>query len=125
MFAHQYTRQLSTSPPPFSYSPYTMVDSPQSYNYPANTTYQSLASSISPELPSFPSYLSPLSTSGFSQTLPSLTQPIKHEYYGEEEISPFSMNYASLAGIEIPMHHAYHDVASAHVMLPRPFYPTA
>lgn len=62
-------------------------------------------------------YLPPLS-SAYPNTLPSLVHPVKGEYYGEDEISPFSMSYATMAGIEIPAPHSYHQDSDAHVKLP-------
>jgi hypothetical protein len=34
---------------------------------------------------------------------------MKSEYYAEEEISPFGVGYATMAGIEIPPPHPYSD----------------
>ncbi|KAK5017553.1 hypothetical protein LTR39_001483 [Cryomyces antarcticus] len=113
MFSHQYTRQLSTSPPPFSYATYpeTHTYSP----YPHHTAYHGFPT-VSSESSMFTSYLPPLPTN-YSTTLPSMIHPTKREYYGEEEISPFSMSYASMAGMDIQVPHTYHD-PDAHVMLP-------
>ncbi|KAF2461008.1 hypothetical protein BDY21DRAFT_334045 [Lineolata rhizophorae] len=106
MFSHQYTRQLSTSPPPFSYSTYPA--DPVAYApYPPHTGYSSIPITTGAEMPFYPSYLPPLS-SPYPTTLPSLA-PAKQEYYGEEEIAPFSMSYATMAGIDIPAPHSYQD----------------
>ncbi|KAF2842460.1 hypothetical protein M501DRAFT_1013801 [Patellaria atrata CBS 101060] len=103
MFSHQYTRQLSTSPPPFSYSTYPSTETPAYAPYQQHASYYA----STPEVPVMTSYLPPLS-SPYHGSLPSMA-PIKHEYYGEEEVSPFSMSYASMAGIDIPAANAYQD----------------
>jgi len=64
-------------------------------------------------MPLYTLYLPPLAQ-GYSSNLPSLMYPSKAEYYPEEEISPFSMSYASMAGIEISAHHTYQE-PSIHV----------
>jgi hypothetical protein len=124
MFSHQYTRQLSTSPPPFSYSTYPAPES-AAYTVPyttAHASYHSIPTTMTPEMPSYGTYLPPLS-SAYPTTLPSLVHPMKSEYYGDEEISPFGVGYATMAGIDIPPPHAYAD-SNAHVKLPprKPFY---
>jgi hypothetical protein len=108
MFSHQYTRQLSTSPPPFSYSTYPAPEA-AAYTMPYTTAtpYHSIASTATPEMPLYQPYLPPLS-SAYPTTLPSLVHPMKSEYYAEEEISPFGVGYSAMAGLEIP-HQAYAD----------------
>jgi hypothetical protein len=122
MFSHQYTRQLSTSPPPFSYSTYPAPES-AAYTVPYTTThapYHSIPTTMTPEMPSYAPYLPPLS-SAYPTTLPSLVHPMKSEYYGEEEISPFGVGYAAM--VDIPPPHAYPE-SDAHVKLPprKPYY---
>ena len=124
MFSHQYTRQLSTSPPPFSYSTYPAPDT-AGYSGPYATThapYHSIPVTTTPEMPVYGTYLPPLS-SAYPTTLPSLVHPMKSDYYAEEEISPFGVGYATMAGIEIPPPHPYSD-ADPHVKLPprKPYY---
>ncbi|KAF2813216.1 uncharacterized protein BDZ99DRAFT_460500 [Mytilinidion resinicola] len=118
MFSHQYTRQLSTSPPPFSYSTYP---APDAVSYaPYAPAYSGLPATTAPEMPMYSPYLPPLS-SAYPTTLPSLVHPMKGDFYGEDDISPFSMSYATMAGIEIPAPHSY--VSDAHVRLPsKPYY---
>ena len=111
MFSHQYTRQLSTSPPPLSYSTYpseTVTYAP----YTQHAQYPSIHAAT-PELPVFTPYLPPLS-SNYHQSVPSMGYAPKQEYYGSDEMSPFSMSYASMAGIDIPASQAYQD-SHAHV----------
>lgn len=119
MFSHQYTdRQLSTSPPPFSYSAYP---TPESAAYPAvpyTTTapYHSIPTTIATDMPNY-HYLPPL-TSAYQ--LPSLTaQPMKSEYYQDDDIAnPFASGYQLMNSMEIPPPHAY-PASDAHVKLPR------
>lgn len=109
MFSHQYTRQLSTSPPPFSYAPAPVTESLSYGSYPQHTAVYSLPVSGA-DMQLFPSYLPPIQQS-YSSCMSSLTPPIKQEYYGDEETSPFSMSYATMAGIDVQASHAYHDPA--------------
>lgn len=121
MFTHQYTRQLSTSPPPFSYSTYPTE--PYYSTYPAPSAYPAIAYSA-PEMPSYSPYLPPLS-SAYTGALPSVVHPMKQEpYYGDDEMNPFSMSYASMAGIDISASQSYQD-ATPHVILSEPpfFFP--
>jgi hypothetical protein len=120
MFSHQYTRQLSTSPPPFSVASYSTYPAPEaaSYSMPytTNSPYHSIPTTLTPEIPSY-HYLPPPLSSPYPTTLPSLVPSMKSEYYAEEDLSPFNVGYAALGGMEIPPPHAYAD-SSAHVRLP-------
>lgn len=125
MFSHQYTRQLSTSPPPFSYSTYPAPDT-AAYSVPyaaSHAPYHSIPTTTTPEMPVYAPYLPPLS-SAYPPTLPSLVHPVKSEYYSEEEISPFGAGYATMAGIEIPHPHHHYPEGDPHVRLPprKPYY---
>lgn len=116
MFSHQYTRQLSTSPPPFSFANYPTATESMGYHtfsQPAGQ-YSMPTSTIAPTTTAADmsmythSYLPALSSSHYQ--LPAHEHHIKEEFYGDEEISPFSISYASVAGIDIPQsHHHYHD----------------
>jgi hypothetical protein len=123
MFSHQYTRQLSTSPPPFSYSTYPAPDTAAyTVPYAASTApYHSIPTTTTPEMPMYTPYLPPLS-SAYPTTLPSLVHPMKSEYYAED-ISPFGVGYSAMAGLEEIHHHAYPE-SDAHVKLPprKPYY---
>jgi hypothetical protein len=114
MFSQQYTRQLSTSPPPFSYSTYP--SDPLTYSsYSQQMPYSNLSSTCA-DMPLFPSpYLPPLSSS-ISTTLPSMDYPIKQESYLDSEIMPFSLNYG-MAGIDISTAQSYSD-SNPHVIHP-------
>ncbi|KAI9713892.1 MAG: hypothetical protein M1820_000622 [Bogoriella megaspora] len=111
MFAHQYTRQLSTSPPPFSYSSYSSNESVAYSTYPQHTGYHHVALT-SAEMPIYTPYLPPIPHQ-YSAGMPNAIQPSKMDYYAEEEINPFSMSYASMAGMDIPAHQQYQD-SNAH-----------
>ena len=97
MFSQQFTRQLSTSPPPFSYASLPASESINYASYPPATGYCGMQST-GLDMPLYPQYL------------PSIQQPyatgiatpqIKQEFYGDDEMSPFSMSYASMAGVDI------------------------
>ncbi|KAL1985959.1 hypothetical protein VTN96DRAFT_7224 [Rasamsonia emersonii] len=116
MFAQQSTRQLSTSPPPLFYSTYPYHDSYGHQAYPSP-----------PPLPQhFPSYNSlPSAQYGdlsvptqYLETLPSPLQPLpsstpaakRGNAFGEEDmLNPFSMSYASMAGIDLSTATAPHE----------------
>jgi hypothetical protein len=127
MFSHQYTRQLSTSPPPpFSVASYSTYPAPDAVAYTmpytTNSPYHSIPTTLTPEMPSY-HYLPPPLSSTYPTTLPSLVPSMKSEYYAEEEFSPFGVGYAAIGGIEMPPPHAYAD-STAHVRLPtrQPYY---
>ncbi|KAF1930761.1 uncharacterized protein M421DRAFT_358176 [Didymella exigua CBS 183.55] len=113
MFSHQYTRQLSTSPPPFSVAQYSSTyPAPDavaySMPYTTNSPYHTIPTTLTPEIPSY-AYLPPPLSSAYPTTLPSLVPSMKSEYYAEEDLSPFGVGYAAIGGIEIPPPHAYAD----------------
>jgi hypothetical protein len=121
MFSHQYTRQLSTSPPPFSVasysSSYPAPDAiPYSMPYTTASPYHTIPTTLTPEMPSY-TYLPPPLSSAYPTTLPGHLPSMKSEYYAEEDLSPFGVGYAAIGGIEIPPPHAYAD-HNAHVRLP-------
>ncbi|KAH7114357.1 hypothetical protein B0J11DRAFT_540782 [Dendryphion nanum] len=107
LFSHQYTRQLSTSPPPFSYSTYPALDFPQA-------PYHSLPTTTTPEVtygaPSLPPP-APLSSAYPTYTLPSMVHyPLKAEYptHDGDMSSPFSAGLHHMYGpIDIPPPHGY------------------
>jgi len=108
MFSHQYTRQLSTSPPPVVYPAYPSEE----VTY---ATYPPLPYATVPATTSdyamFPGYTTlppPHSGMNYAQ---------KHELYGEEQINPFGISYASMAGIDISTVHSYPE-SNAHVIQP-------
>lgn len=113
MFSHQYTRQLSTSPPPFSVasysSSYPAPDAvPYSMPYTTASPYHTIPTTLTPEMPAY-TYLPPPLSSAYPTTLPGHLPSMKSEYYAEEDLSPFGVGYAAIGGIEIPPPHAYAD----------------
>ncbi|KAH6614962.1 hypothetical protein C7974DRAFT_402988 [Boeremia exigua] len=113
MFSHQYTRQLSTSPPPFSVASYSSAyPAPDavaySVPYTTHSPYHTIPATLTPEMPSY-AYLPPPLSSAYPTTLPSLVPSMKSEYYSEDDLSPFNVGYAAIGGIEIPPPHAYAD----------------
>lgn len=99
MFAQQCTRQLSASPPPvFSYPPIPTYDTyrqpysqlPLYHNVPATYNEMSFAGD----------YGEPVN-SGIPM-IPGTAMGVgRKQVYEEEMISPFSMSYASMAGIDL------------------------
>jgi hypothetical protein len=113
MFSQQYTRQLSTSPPPFSYASMAGTESHASYpSYSQSNAYCAMPQTM--DIPLYHSYMQPM-----HQTYPNgiATPPIKQEFYAEDEINPFSMSYASIAAVDVSTTIApsYQDVAAAYV----------
>lgn len=98
MFSHQYTRQLSTSPPPFSDSTQHFDDYTAIGLYPesSSSSYESFSAS-----PPQSSMYSPSFSQSFYNCLPSIAPPCKQEYFAEDDMNPFSMSYASLAGMDV------------------------
>lgn len=127
MFSHQYTRQLSTSPPPFSVASYSSTyPAPDavaySVPYTTNSPYHTIPTTLTHDMSSY-AYLPPPLSSAYPTTLPSLVPSMKSEFYAEDDLSPFGVGYAAIGGIEIPPPHAYAD-HNAHVRLPtrQPYY---
>lgn len=113
MFSQQYTRQLSTSPPPFSYA---SIPSAEGVSYPAYSTASYCGiPSTGAEVPLYPQYLPIQQTYG----VPTMTSPpIKQEFYGDEEMNPFSMSYAAIN--EMP---SYQGIPYVSRYQPPPSYP--
>ncbi|KKK14998.1 hypothetical protein AOCH_003458 [Aspergillus ochraceoroseus] len=100
MFQYQSTRQLSTSPPPvLSYSSYSSMDPYTHPTYAQPPAYHSISNPYT-DLSFHSEYGSPvpsilpvsMSTGGPAK---------KYSYADEDIISPFSMSYASMAGIDL------------------------
>ena len=108
MFSQQSTRELSTSPPPVSYSLFSTTDSMDYSSYPQANSY----------MPLYPQYVHPIQHSCMAHPAAPL---IKQEFYGEDEISPFSMSYATMAGMDVSIGQSYHD-AAAYVSNEHPSY---
>lgn len=117
MFSHQFTRQLSTSPPPFSYNALPSVENGGISNYPHASSYCSLPGN-GLDMQLYPQYLPPMQQN--YQDVSSLTTPpLKQEYYNDDESNPFSMSYATMAGIEISAAQSYPYVSHHRPQYPR------
>ncbi|KAI9827524.1 MAG: hypothetical protein M1832_004874 [Thelocarpon impressellum] len=109
LFAHQYTRQPSRSPPPFTYTSYPAEDESlfQAYQQPAG--YDGLASGLGPDM-CLAGQLLP--------RLPGLSggvgDPMKYGglYADDDSASPFGMSYAAMAGLDITTAQAFDGVNS-------------
>ena len=88
MFSQQFTRQLSTSPPPFT--AHLAMSQAESVSYPTYPTY--CGSSM--DLPMYAQYIPPAQTFAMQNLMQT---PIKQEIYTDDEVNPFSMSYASMA----------------------------
>ena len=111
MFSQQFTRQMSTSPPPFSYSSLTTTGGSNYSTYSQAASYCALPSS-GMDMPLYPQYLPPIQQN-YQHVIPSMTTPtIKQEYYHDDEMSPFSMSYASMAGVDVSAAQSYQDLAA-------------
>ena len=109
MFSHQYTRQLSASPPPsFTYSQYPGSEAPPiQAPYPQHAPFHTLPAPY-PDFPSQqPLYLPPLPLTrpGYENA------PVKSEYSNNEDmINHFNLSYpTSMGGIEVPTTQSYTD----------------
>jgi hypothetical protein len=108
MFSQQYTRQLSTSPPPFQYGGSIPATEGVSYAaYPQTAAYCAMPPN-GMDMPLYPQYLPPIQQGYVSNLAP---PPIKQEYYGDDDMSPFSMSYASMSsGIDVSAAQTYDPV---------------
>lgn len=97
MFNQQCTRQLSASPPPaFSYQPMQNYDHSYRQSYGHFPVYQTVPSTYGTM--SFPEYTETI-PAGSPMVHPSMNS--RKPAYDEDIISPFSMSYASMAGIDL------------------------
>lgn len=82
MFSQQHLRQLSTSPPPFYGTAMPVGDA---YSHFQSQAAAYCSPSAGYDMPLYPQYMPP-------QPNAPRAAPIKQEYYGEDEMSPFSMS---------------------------------
>ena len=109
MFSQQYTRQMSTSPPPFSYGTLPSSESASYPTYSQTASYCAVPGSM--EMQYYPHYLPPIQQS-YQHIVPSMTSPpIKQEYYHDDEMNPFSMSYATMAGVDVSADQSYPEIA--------------
>ena len=62
------------------------------------------------DMPLYSQYL-PLGQPGYGASSLA-TPPIKQEFYADDDMSPFSMSYASMAGVDVTAAQSYHDVTA-------------
>lgn len=114
MFDTPRARHLSmNSPPTFAFSSYPPTTSYLQYEHQQQSIYDSTPSY-------YPSYQYPVEVT--SSSLPPTLPAMLPSAYGKQDqlfadddvLNPFSMNYASLAGLEMPSNHAYTG-ANSHV----------
>lgn len=113
MFSYQHTRQLSTSPPPlFSYQAYPSIEHGQ---FPP-----SVSNYMAYPIPVSSSCMMPPSTMTYQTSMPAIIKP---EVYEEDDMNPFSLSYASMAGVDVTSQFSYQTPA-VHVGTTPKFYPT-
>ena len=103
------------SPPPFSYSPYG------SFDHPPTSSIPQIAPLSPPYLSSDSQLYQPYIPSSQSYNWLGKAAPTPQGLYGEDEMSPFGMSYANLAGVE--MSSSFPGSYQEHPMIPvRPTY---
>jgi len=98
MFTTSHTREVSTSPPPFSYAG---IPTTAALNY-VTTTYDHTQSYCSMpsngmDIPLYPHYYS----SSQHTYPPAIKQEHQQLFSEDDSMSPFSMSYASIAGVDV------------------------
>lgn len=113
MFSYQHTRQLSTSPPPlFSYQAYKSIEHGQ--------FAPSVSNYMAYPIPVSSSCMMPSSTMTYQTGMPAIIKP---EVYEEDDMNPFSLSYASMAGVDVTSQFSYQTPA-VHVSNASGIYPT-
>jgi hypothetical protein len=104
VFSQQYTRRVSTSPPPFHYTTHQ-----DNFAYPAYSSHDPFTtlSSSCADMSAY-SYALPFS-SPYSTTLQSIEYPIKPEHYPESDLNAFSIGYTQFPSIDITPGSSYAD----------------
>jgi hypothetical protein len=70
----------------------------------------------------YPQYLPPIQQS-YQHMVPSMTTPpVKQEYYHDDEMSPFSMSYATMAGVDVATAQSFQDLAAVSTRPQHPPY---
>ncbi|ETI21983.1 hypothetical protein G647_06053 [Cladophialophora carrionii CBS 160.54] len=105
-------RHLSMhSQPAFTFSSYPPTTAYLQFEHQQHPTYESTNSYFS----SYP-YPAEVSSSSLPPTLPAMLPTVygkqDHLFGDDDMLSPFSMNYASLAGLEMPSNQAYSGASS-------------
>jgi hypothetical protein len=104
LFSQQFTRRVSTSPPPFPYA--TQQDNFAYPTYSSQDPFATLSSSCADM--SVYSYALPFS-SPYSTTLQSIEYPIKPEHYPESDLNAFGIGYTQFPSIDITPGSSYAD----------------
>ena len=98
MFSDQFTRQLTTSPPPFAYHSPPPVRQAVSQPIGYDTTCYGLPDvDLNTQL--YPRYL-PNVLPTPQHTLDTSAMPIKQQIYSDDDVNPFSLSYATLTGFD-------------------------
>lgn len=101
MFSYQHTRQLSTSPPPlFSYQAHPSIEHGQ--------FAPSVSNYMAYPIPVSSSCMMPPSTMTYQTSMPAIIKP---EVYEEDDMNPFSLSYASMAGVDVTSQFSYQTPA--------------
>ncbi|KAJ9196826.1 hypothetical protein DTO166G4_664 [Paecilomyces variotii] len=114
LFTQRCTRQLSTSPPPvLSYPPYPYPETYGQATYPQQSVYHSMPGPYG-DISMHGQYLEPLPS-----TLPAMapaTPPAKRRpaFAEDDVLSPFSVSYATMAGIDLPASSSPSQEATVH-----------
>jgi hypothetical protein len=118
MFSQHNTRQMSTSPPPFSYNAISAADSVSYSSYAQMPAY----SSMPVEMPLYSHYYQHTPHNNYQHIVPTMASPpVKQEYYNEEsDMNPFSMSFASLGGsgatsLDVSAANSYQDSVASYV----------
>ncbi|EMD00993.1 hypothetical protein BAUCODRAFT_118710 [Baudoinia panamericana UAMH 10762] len=107
MFSTTYTRQMSTSPPPFQFGGITATAGYASYDPPV--TYCSMPVTTI-DMPTYSHYMSAMPQQSY---LPNMARPHvkqENEYYSEhfaDDESPFSTSYGMLTGVDTAAEYPY------------------
>lgn len=96
MFGHQATRQLSVSPPPFSYSGLPTTGAVSYQPYESTQAYCGMPPS-SMDMPLYPQYVPVSHQSAYLSGM--ATPYVKDEFgtEGDDMMNPFSVSYASIS----------------------------
>ena len=124
LFNQQCMRQLSTSPPPtFSYGSYGYPEQQSYQTYPQHTAYSTLPVPYNDYTYST-QYLPPIPTT-LPAMLPASSSMKRDSLFADDDMmSPFSMSYASMAGIDLSAAQGYSD-STAHVSHPSFLFPVS
>lgn len=116
MFSTQSIRQLSTSPPPFSFPAFSAIDD---VSYPQASTIPPYRGEVDVSL--YPQYMQPVPAC-YPPILESTgAAPLKANLYNDNDWNVLNMSYASTGGMEQqqqqPQH--FYDDAAAYVSITR------